>query len=321
MRSASACGAVSTSTSSDGNSSASRASGSLHARRQQLGRDGQRQAPSSPWCSDSACACRRRNWPGHLPRLRFQRARRFGRPHFARTALEQLQVQLRLQLGDRHADGGRHPSQRPRRSGERAVIQHGEKDCNVIAGEGHAPILSEKLIAVDFFDQKISTTMRLLELRRNIMQGLKRKVIYATLFELIAVALTSSLLMLLAGHDAGHAERGCDRLVSWSRCCGTCLQHTVRGLGSAPGTRGRSWLRRARARHRLRGRPGGDAGAAVRLVAGDLAVAALVLDLWLVLFFMVYTFCSALRSTASSACPHRRKPELQSNAIVQLEPT
>ena len=37
------------------------------------------------------------------------------------------------------------------------------------------------------------------------MQGMKRKVVYASLFELIAIGLTSSLLMFGAGHDASHA--------------------------------------------------------------------------------------------------------------------
>ena len=37
------------------------------------------------------------------------------------------------------------------------------------------------------------------------MQGLKRKVVYVSLFELFAVALTSGFLMLLAGHDATHS--------------------------------------------------------------------------------------------------------------------
>ena len=66
-------------------------------------------------------------------------------------------------------------------------------------------MLSEKLIAVDFFDQKSSSTMHAIVLKGKIMQGLKRKVVYVSLFELFAIALTSSFLMLAAGHDASHS--------------------------------------------------------------------------------------------------------------------
>ena len=38
------------------------------------------------------------------------------------------------------------------------------------------------------------------------MQGLKRKIVYVSLFELFAVALTTTTLMLLAGSSGAHAS-------------------------------------------------------------------------------------------------------------------
>jgi uncharacterized membrane protein len=155
-------------------------------------------------------------------------------------------------------------------------------------------MLSEKLIAVDFFNQKISITISVLESRRNIMQGIKRKVIYATLFELIAVALTSSLLMLMAGHDAGHA--GVAAVASsviallWNLVYNTLFE----AWETRQPTRGRGWMRRAA--HAI-GFEGGLVVILVPLFAWWLDISlwqAFVLDLGLVLFFMVYTFLFSL---------------------------
>jgi uncharacterized membrane protein len=155
-------------------------------------------------------------------------------------------------------------------------------------------MLSEKLIAVDFFNQKISITISALESRRNIMQGIKRKVIYATLFELIAVALTSSLLMLLAGHDAGHA--GVAAVASsviallWNLVYNTLFE----AWETRQPTRGRGWMRRAA--HAI-GFEGGLVVILVPLFAWWLDISlwqAFVLDLGLVLFFMVHTFLFSL---------------------------
>jgi uncharacterized membrane protein len=155
-------------------------------------------------------------------------------------------------------------------------------------------MLSEKLIAVDFFNQQISFTISASELRRRTMQGIKRKVIYATLFELIAVALTSSLLMLLAGHDAGHA--GVAAVASsiiallWNLVYNTLFE----AWEARQATRGRSWMRRAA---HATGFEGGLVVILVPLFAWWLEISlwqAFVLDLGLVLFFMVYTFLFSL---------------------------
>ena len=126
------------------------------------------------------------------------------------------------------------------------------------------------------------------------MQGIKRKVIYATLFELIAVALTSSLLMLLAGHDAGHA--GVAAVASsviallWNLVYNTLFE----AWEARQSTRGRSWMRRAA---HAAGFEGGLVVILVPLFAWWLEISlwqAFVLDLGLVLFFMVYTFLFSL---------------------------
>jgi len=126
------------------------------------------------------------------------------------------------------------------------------------------------------------------------MQGIKRKVIYATLFELIAVALTSSLLMLLAGHDAGHAGVAAvaSSLIAlmWNMVYNTVFE----AWEARQATRGRSWMRRAA---HAAGFEGGLVVMLVPLFAWWLGISlweALVLDLWLVVFFMVYTFLFSL---------------------------
>jgi uncharacterized membrane protein len=136
--------------------------------------------------------------------------------------------------------------------------------------------------------------MLALSSKGSTMQGLKRKVIYATLFELIAVALTSSLLMLLAGHDAGHAGVAAvaSSLIAlvWNMVYNTLFE----AWEARQATRGRSWMRRAA---HAAGFEGGLVVMLVPLFAWWLGITlweALVLDLWLVLFFMVYTFLFSL---------------------------
>ena len=126
------------------------------------------------------------------------------------------------------------------------------------------------------------------------MQGIKRKVIYATLFELIAVALTGSLLMLLAGHDAGHAGVAAvaSSLIAllWNLVYNTLFE----AWEARQATRGRGWTRRA---VHAAGFEGGLVVMLVPLFAWWLEISlwqAFVLDLGLVLFFMVYTFLFAL---------------------------
>ena len=155
-------------------------------------------------------------------------------------------------------------------------------------------MLSEKLIAVDFFNQKYSTTMHAIVLRGNIMQGLKRKIVYVSLFELFAIALTSSFLMLLAGHDAAHS--GVAAIASST--VAVVWNFIYNGLFEAwearQATRGRSVARRAA--HAI-GFEGGLVLILVPLFAWWLDITlweALVLDIGLVVFFMIYTFLFGL---------------------------
>ena len=155
-------------------------------------------------------------------------------------------------------------------------------------------MLSEKLIAVDFFDQKYSSTMHAIVFKGNIMQGLKRKVVYVSLFELFAVALTSSFLMLLAGHDA--TRSGVAAIASST--VAVVWNFIYNGLFEAwearQATRGRSVARRVA--HAI-GFEGGLVVILVPLFAWWLNITlweALVLDVGLVVFFMIYTFLFSL---------------------------
>ena len=67
---------------------------------------------------------------------------------FPAAAVEQLQVEFRFQVGDRHADGGGHAPQRARGGGKRTVVHRGQEDTQVIEVESHLSIL---LTAPDFF--------------------------------------------------------------------------------------------------------------------------------------------------------------------------
>jgi len=75
----------------------------------------------------------------HVAGLRFQRAGHVGGDHCARVALEQLQIELRLQVGNRHADGRRHPAERAGGGGKGTVVDHGKEQFDVVAGKGHPP--------------------------------------------------------------------------------------------------------------------------------------------------------------------------------------
>ncbi|NVD73582.1 PACE efflux transporter [Duganella sp. BJB1802] len=126
------------------------------------------------------------------------------------------------------------------------------------------------------------------------MQGLKRKIVYVSLFELIAVGLTSSVLVLLMGYDAGHASVAAvaSSLVAvvWNFVYNSMFE----AWEARQAKRGRSWLRRAA--HAL-GFEGGLVVILVPLFAWWLDISlweAFVLDLGLVLFFMFYTFLFSL---------------------------
>jgi uncharacterized membrane protein len=122
------------------------------------------------------------------------------------------------------------------------------------------------------------------------MQGIKRKIVYVTLFEVIAVGLTSSALMLLGGHDAGHAGVAAVgsslTAVVWNLVYNTLFE----AWEARQITRGRSVVRRVA--HAV-GFEGGLVVVLVPMFAWWLNLSlwdAFVLDLGLVVFFMVYTF-------------------------------
>ncbi|WP_377701679.1 PACE efflux transporter [Pseudoduganella sp. UC29_71] len=122
------------------------------------------------------------------------------------------------------------------------------------------------------------------------MQGIKRKIVYVTLFEVIAVGLTSSALMLLGRHDAGHAGVAAVgsslTAVVWNLVYNTLFE----AWEARQATRGRSVARRVA--HAV-GFEGGLVVVLVPMFAWWLNLSlwdAFVLDLGLVMFFMVYTF-------------------------------
>ena len=126
------------------------------------------------------------------------------------------------------------------------------------------------------------------------MQGLKRKIVYATLFELIAVGLTSSLLMFGAGHDAGHAGVAAVASSTIAFLWNLVFNHAFEAWEARQSTRGRNWKRRAA--HAI-GFEGGLVLLLVPLFAWWLDISlwqALLLDIGLLLFFMVYTYLFSL---------------------------
>ena len=122
------------------------------------------------------------------------------------------------------------------------------------------------------------------------MQGIKRKVVYITLYEVIAIAMSTTGLALLSGANMGHAGVAAIAAsaiaVVWNLVYNTLFERWE----ASQVTRGRSLLRRAV--HAI----GFEAGLVVTLVplfAWWLEISlwqAFVLDLGLIVFFLVYTF-------------------------------
>jgi uncharacterized membrane protein len=126
------------------------------------------------------------------------------------------------------------------------------------------------------------------------MQGMKRKVVYASLFELIAIGLTSSLLMFGAGHDASHAGVAAVASSSVAFVWNFVFNSVFESWEARQATRGRNWKRRLA--HAI-GFEGGLVVMLVPLFAWWLRISlwdALVLDIGLLLFFMVYTYIFSL---------------------------
>jgi uncharacterized membrane protein len=122
------------------------------------------------------------------------------------------------------------------------------------------------------------------------VQGLKRKIVYVVSFEIIAIALSSTLLKLLSDSSvvfAGAAAVGASAIaVSWNFVYNTLFE----AWEARQARKGRSVLRRAM--HAL----GFEAGLVVMLVplfAWVLSVGlleALFLNLAMIVFFLAYNF-------------------------------
>jgi len=122
------------------------------------------------------------------------------------------------------------------------------------------------------------------------MQGIKRKVVYVALYEAIAIVVASWGLALMSGRDLGHsgalAVMASAVAIVWNLGFNTAFE----AWESRQAVRGRSLLRRAA--HAI-GFEGGLAAILVPLFAWWLDVSlwqALVMDLGLLVFFLVYTF-------------------------------
>lgn len=125
------------------------------------------------------------------------------------------------------------------------------------------------------------------------MQGVKRKVVYVSLYELIAVILTSVALAML-GHAPGHAGVAAVAAsliaVVWNLVWNALFEHWE----SRQTIKGRSVKRRVA--HAI-GFEGGLIVAFVPFFAWWLNVSwweAFVLDLGFIVFFLVYTFVFSL---------------------------
>lgn len=126
------------------------------------------------------------------------------------------------------------------------------------------------------------------------MQGLKRKIVYVSLFEFFAVGLTTATLVLLAGSDSGHAGvaavASSTVAVIWNFIFNTMFE----AWEARQAKKGRSVARRIA--HAI-GFEGGLVAFLVPLFAWWLEISlwqAFVVDLWIVVFFLVYTFLFSL---------------------------
>lgn len=122
------------------------------------------------------------------------------------------------------------------------------------------------------------------------MQGLKRKLVYVISFEIIAIALSSTLLRLLSDSPLGYAGAAAVAAsaiaISWNFVYNTLFE----AWEARQARKGRSVLRRAM--HAL----GFEAGLVVMLVPlfawvlGVGLLEALLLNLAMILFFLAYNF-------------------------------
>jgi uncharacterized membrane protein len=122
------------------------------------------------------------------------------------------------------------------------------------------------------------------------MQGIKRKIVYVSFYELIAIGITSVGLSLLSGQGVGHASFAAVAssaiAVAWNLIYNTLFE----AWEARQPKRGRGLLRRIA--HAI-GFEGGLVIMLVPLFAWWLHLSlwdAFVLDLGLIFFFLVYTF-------------------------------
>ncbi len=122
------------------------------------------------------------------------------------------------------------------------------------------------------------------------MQGLKRKLVYVSLYELFAVALTSAGLTLLAGSSPGHAGIAAVASSAIALVWNLVYTHLFEAWEARQATRGRNLRRRVAP---AVGFEGGLVVMLVPLFAWWLDISlwqALLLDFGLIVFFLVYTF-------------------------------
>ncbi|WP_234266588.1 PACE efflux transporter [Hydrogenophaga sp. NFH-34] len=122
------------------------------------------------------------------------------------------------------------------------------------------------------------------------MQGLQRKIVYITLYELIAIASSSVGLALLSGQGAGHASVAAVAAsaiaVVWNFVFNTLFERWE----ARQATRGRGFWRRVA--HAV-GFEGGLVLTLVPLFAWWFGITlwqAFLLEAWLIVFFLIYTF-------------------------------
>ena len=126
------------------------------------------------------------------------------------------------------------------------------------------------------------------------MQGLKRKIVYVSLFELFAVALTTTTLMLLTGSSGAHASVAAVASSTVAVIWNFIFNSMFEAWEARQTKKGRSVARRIA--HAI-GFEGGLVAFLVPLFAWWLEISlwqAFIVDLWIVVFFLVYTFLFSL---------------------------
>ena len=122
------------------------------------------------------------------------------------------------------------------------------------------------------------------------MQGLKRRVVYVSLYEGIAIVVASLGLMLMSGASLAHSGVLSALSSAVAVCWNLAFNWLFERWESRQAVRGRSLARRIA--HAI-GFEGGLIAFLVPLFAWWLDVSlwqALAMDFWLVIFFLIYTF-------------------------------